>query len=136
MQTTCQLFRSSRPEVFLIKGSLKICCKFTTEHLCRSVISKKLHHTSAWVFSCESASYFQNTFSYEHLWTAASDSCFKQYSHYHEVTAPEPSFLKITDKFGYISYEHFFSALVNDSGRLETLEALCLLFHWTPLSLK
>ena len=29
--------------------------------------------TSAWVFSCKFAAYFQNTFSYEHLWTAASD---------------------------------------------------------------
>ena len=29
--------------------------------------------TSAWVFSCKFATYFQNTFSYEHLWTAASD---------------------------------------------------------------
>ena len=28
--------------------------------------------TSAWVFSCKFASYFQNTFSLEHLWTAAS----------------------------------------------------------------
>ena len=34
-------FRSSRPEVFLGKGVLKICSKFT-EHPCRSVISIKL----------------------------------------------------------------------------------------------
>ena len=34
--------RSSPPEVFLRKGVLKICIKFTGEHLCRSVISIKL----------------------------------------------------------------------------------------------
>ena len=36
------LFRSSHPEVFLGKGVLKICCKFTGEHPCRSVILIKL----------------------------------------------------------------------------------------------
>ena len=30
--------------------------------------------TSAWVLSCKLAAYFQNTFSYEHLWVAASVS--------------------------------------------------------------
>ena len=30
--------RSSRPEVFLSKGALKICSKFTGGHLCRSTI--------------------------------------------------------------------------------------------------
>ena len=35
-------FRSSRPEVFLVKGVLKIRSKFTGEHPCRSVISIKL----------------------------------------------------------------------------------------------
>ena len=34
--------RSSRPEVFLRKGALKICSKFTGEHPCRSALSKKL----------------------------------------------------------------------------------------------
>ena len=38
--------RSSRPEVFLGKGGLKICSKFTGEHPCRSVISIKLLSTS------------------------------------------------------------------------------------------
>ena len=32
-------FRSSRPEVFLEKGVLKIYSKFTEEHPCRSVVS-------------------------------------------------------------------------------------------------
>ena len=35
-------FRSSLQEVFSRKGVLKICNKFTGEHLCRSVISIKL----------------------------------------------------------------------------------------------
>ena len=34
--------RSSHPEVFLTKGVLKICSKFTGEHACRSVISIKV----------------------------------------------------------------------------------------------
>ena len=36
------LNRSSRPELFWIKGVLKICSKFTGGHPCRSVISIKL----------------------------------------------------------------------------------------------
>ena len=31
------------------------------------------NHTSAWVFSCKFAAYFQNTFSSEHRWVAASE---------------------------------------------------------------
>ena len=34
-------YRSSRPEVSLEKGVLKICSKFTGEHPCQSVISIK-----------------------------------------------------------------------------------------------
>ena len=61
--------RSSHPTVFLGKGVLKICSKFTREHPCRSAISIKLlkqlnwNHTSAWVFSYKFAAYFQNKFS-------------------------------------------------------------------------
>ena len=36
------LDRSSRPEMFLVKGVLKICSKFRGEYPCRSVISIKL----------------------------------------------------------------------------------------------
>ena len=35
-------YKSSNPEVFLEKGVLKICSKFTIEHPCRSTISIKL----------------------------------------------------------------------------------------------
>ena len=65
--------RSSRPEVLLEKGPLKICSKFTGEQPFRSVISVKLLcNTSVWVFSCKFAAYFQNTFSREHLWVVSS----------------------------------------------------------------
>ena len=36
------IYRSSHPEVFLGKGVLKICSKFTVEHPCWSMISIKL----------------------------------------------------------------------------------------------
>ena len=36
------IYRSSPPEVLLGTGVLKICSKFTGEHLCQSVISIKL----------------------------------------------------------------------------------------------
>ena len=39
-----KIARSSRPEVFLGKGVLKICSKFTEEHPCRSEISINLMH--------------------------------------------------------------------------------------------
>ena len=35
----CLIFRSSHPDALLVKGALKICSKFTGEHLCQSVIS-------------------------------------------------------------------------------------------------
>ena len=38
----CSSYRSSHPDVFIRKVVLKICCKFTGEHPCRSVISIKL----------------------------------------------------------------------------------------------
>ena len=71
-------FGSSRPEEFLGKTVLKICSKFTGEQPCRSAILIQLlqlywNHTSAWVFSRKFAAYFQNNFSYEYLWAAASD---------------------------------------------------------------
>ena len=62
------LYRSSHPEVFLGKGVLKTCSKFTGEHPCRSAISIKLFcnfiesHFGRGV-SCKFAAYFQNTFS-------------------------------------------------------------------------
>ena len=55
--------RSSRPKVFLRKGILKLCSKCTGEHPCGRAISIKLlwNRTSAWVFSCKFAAYFQNS---------------------------------------------------------------------------
>ena len=39
-------------------------------------VAKQLYWncTSAWVFFCKFAAYFQNTFLQEHLWVAVSDS--------------------------------------------------------------
>ena len=72
-------FRSSGPQVFLRKGVLKICNKYTGEHPCRSVISIKLLCSFNEIpprHGCNPPSskftaYFQNTFSYEHFWVAA-----------------------------------------------------------------
>ena len=40
-------------------------------------VAKQLYwnHTSAWVFSCKFAAYFQKTSTQEHLWRAASEVC-------------------------------------------------------------
>ena len=51
------IYRSSHPEVFLRRGVLKICSKFTREHPCQSAISIKSHifrtpfprNTSGWL---------------------------------------------------------------------------------------
>ena len=40
------MVRSSHPQVFLEKGVLKICSKFTGEHPCQSAISIKLQSNS------------------------------------------------------------------------------------------
>ena len=57
--------------MFRRKGALKVCSKFTGEHPCGSVISIHKNHISVWVFSCKFAAYFQNIFSWEHLWLVA-----------------------------------------------------------------
>ena len=43
INTKSGIYTSSHPKVFLGKGVLKICSKFTGEHSCRGVISIKLH---------------------------------------------------------------------------------------------
>ena len=50
-------------------GTWMFSCKFVQ-------LLKQLYwnHTSAWVFSCNFAAYFQNTFSSEQLWVAASEN--------------------------------------------------------------
>ena len=71
------LLKSSRPEVFLRKGFLKICSKFTREHPCRRTISIKLlcnFIEIALRHGCSPVNLLQNTFSNEHLWVAASVS--------------------------------------------------------------
>ena len=75
--------RSSHPEMFLGKDALEICSKFTGENSCRSVISIKLLcnfiEITFW-YGCSPinfAAYFQNTFSSERLWVAASAWSYK-----------------------------------------------------------
>ena len=48
------------------------CLFFQTFEFCFA-LQRYWNNTPAWVFSCKSAAYFQNTFSQEHLWVAASD---------------------------------------------------------------
>ena len=64
--------------MFLEKGVLKIWRKFTGENPCRSALQLYLNHTSTWVLSCKFAVYFQNTFSQEHFWMAASVCCWNR----------------------------------------------------------
>ena len=72
-------YRSSRSDVFLGKGILKICSKFTRKHQCRSVISIRLQSNFSEItlqHDCSPVNlpaYFQNTFSLKNLWRAASD---------------------------------------------------------------
>ena len=65
-------------QVFLGKGFLKICSKFTGEHPCRSGISIKLLCNFIEITLRHGCSLvnFQTTFSYEHALTAASESSF------------------------------------------------------------
>ena len=71
-------YGSNHLEEFLRKSVLKIYSKFSGEHPCRSAISIKFakqfyrNCTLIWVFSCKWAAYFQNTFSQNHFWLAAS----------------------------------------------------------------
>ena len=53
----------------IYRGTLMQKCDFNE-------VAKQLYwnRTSAWVFSCKFAAYFQNTFFKEHLWAAASEN--------------------------------------------------------------
>ena len=44
-------------------------------------VAKQLYsnRASVWMFYCKLAAYFQSTFSYEHLWTAASDGIRREF---------------------------------------------------------
>ena len=93
-------------EVFLQKqqsrGFLKKRCAKNMQQIYRitpmpecnfSKVALQLYwnHTSAWVFSYKFAAYFQNTLSYEHLWMAASVTCWK-------FTLEKTSYKYIEDK--------------------------------------
>ena len=79
------LFRSSHPEVFLVKGVLKKCSKFTGEHPCQSVISIKLQSNIIEItfrhgyFPVKLLHIFRKSFFSEHVWVAAY-VCWKIFS--------------------------------------------------------
>ena len=52
----CERYKSSPREVFLEKGVLKLCSKFTGEHSCWSVISVKLSCNFIWIALCPGCS--------------------------------------------------------------------------------
>ena len=54
--------RSSHPEVFLRKGVLKLCSKFTGEHPCRSAISIKLLYYPANLLHIFRTPFLKNTY--------------------------------------------------------------------------
>ena len=96
-------YESSHSEVFLRKGVLKICSKFTGEHPCQSVISIKLH-SSACVFSCKFAAYFQNTFFQEHLYVAVFDNNMSKQKDYRlKITAWLDKTLHVFTKLNPVS---------------------------------
>ena len=67
------LFRNSLPQVFLRKGVLKICPKFTEEHPCRSVFSIKMQSNFGMGFLKKFAVHFS-----EHLFLRIPlDGCFR-----------------------------------------------------------
>ena len=88
--------RSSHPGVFLGKGVLKICSKFTGEHPCRKVISIKLQSNFVEItlrHGCCPVNLlhiFRTPFSNEHLWVATSGKLI------HEVSNWENSYIGIT----------------------------------------
>ena len=59
------------------RGVLKKRCSGNMQQIYRRTpmpkwdFNKVANCTLAWAFSCKFAAYFQNTLSYEHLWTAA-----------------------------------------------------------------
>ena len=74
-QPTCYIKKKQPP-----RGVLKNSCSENMQQIYRRTPMPKSdfnkvakHGTSAWVFSCKFAAYFQKTFSQEHLWVAASE---------------------------------------------------------------
>ena len=74
-QPTCYIKKKQPP-----RGVLKNSCSENTQQIYRRTPMPKSdfnkvakHGTSAWLFSCKFAAYFQKTFSQEHLWVAASE---------------------------------------------------------------
>ena len=65
-----QIFVDSLVKKQPSRGVLEKRCSKNMQQIYRRTSMPKC--TLAWMFSCKFATYFQNTFSYEHLWVAAS----------------------------------------------------------------
>ena len=94
-ETTTQLFSYELCEIFKnsfqkqpSRAVLRIRCSENIQEIylrkpmpkCNfSKVAKQLYwnRTATWAFSCKSTAYFQNTFSQEHLWRAASELFYR-----------------------------------------------------------
>ena len=110
--------------------------RFTqTQKASASSITSPLHlnHTSALVFSCKFAAYFQNTFSWEHLWTAASVPSLVVLSPVHHA---EQLYWNHTS--AWVFSRKFVAYFQNTAGRLLLIRDNCskswasrlLIFQW------
>ena len=72
-------YRRSPPKVFLGKGVLKICCKFSGEHPCRSLISRKLLFEFILQHGCSPVNLLHN---FRNLYLRTPpEGCFCNYPH-------------------------------------------------------
>ena len=117
--------------MFLGKGVLKICSKFTGKHPTPKCDSNKValqlywNRTLAWVFCCKFAAYIQNTFSQEHLSRAA---CYVSYT---MITYP---FCSNSSK--KIFFSTMFSALQYSFLHYEFSWWFLVYFIWTENEIK
>ena len=118
------IFRSSRPEVFSIKGVLRNFAKFTGKHLCQSLFFKK--ETLAQVFSCEFCEIYKNTFPYRMPLVAASVYWIKgiwEITKYFEIACHDyyyffkwPLFVYLCRVNILIDFSYFLSSILSRSS--------------------
>ena len=89
---------------------VSLCCDILFKSISKSShvevfnwwLTKQTDHTSAWVFSCKFAPYFQNPFYSEHLWTAASEFHYIIQQSWEWYTYLEHSGISMMKLFGKI----------------------------------
>ena len=78
------------------------------------------NHTSAWVFSCRFAAYFQNTFSWEFIWRTASRQLIHRAinhllsiwgKHWPEAVTRRCSLKKVCKNFAKFTGKHLYQSL-------------------------